>query len=127
MEEPANVFESPYAVRRKNFGDCRAFDSKGLEDKRCHGVRYPIVTVSRVYRSDSGRSARLAGDIIKQCFCQTTIIGSAILLAENFLRDEFISLRIVQNFLWDEFIPPRIVHHPNAVYLFVHRVEVCLH
>jgi len=76
-------------------------------------MRYPIVTVSRIYGSDSSRSARLAGDIIKQRFRQTTIVGSAILLAENFLRDEFISSRIVQ--------------HPNAVYLFVHYVEVCLH
>jgi hypothetical protein len=66
-----------------------------LEDKRCHGVRNPIVTVRRVYGSDSSRSARLAGDIIKQHFRQTTIVSSAVLLAENFLRDEFISSSII--------------------------------
>jgi len=99
--------------RFQHSGDCRVFDSRGLEDKGRHGMRNPIVTVRRVYGSDSSRSARLAGDIIKQRFRQTTIVGSVILLAENFLRDEFISSRIVQ--------------HPNVVYLFVHCVEVCLH
>jgi hypothetical protein len=76
-------------------------------------MRNPIVTVRRVYGSDSSRSARLVGNIIKQHFRQTTITGSAILLAENFLQDEFISSHIVQ--------------HPDTVYIFVHRVEVCLH
>ena len=104
-------FESSYAVHRKNY--CHTFDSKGLEDKRRHGMCNLIVTVRRVYGSDSSRSARLAGNIIKQRFRQNTIIGSAILLAENFLRDEF---------KWS-----CIVQHPNAVYLFVHCVEVCLH
>ena len=112
MEEPANVFDH-LSNRFQHGGDCHAFDSKGLEDERCHGVRNPIVTVRRVYGSDSSRSARLAGDIIKQRFRQTTIVGSAVLLAENFLRDEFISSCIIQQ--------------PNAVYLFLHRVEVCLH
>jgi len=37
----------------------------------------PIVTVRHVDGSDSSRGARLAGDIIKQRFCQTTIVGSA--------------------------------------------------
>jgi len=84
-------------------GDCRAFDSKGL-------VRNPIVTVRRIYGSNSSRSAHLAGNIVKQRFRQTPIVGSAILLAKNFL--------------WDEFIPSCIVHHPDAVYLFVHRIEM---
>ena len=97
----------------KHSGDCRAFHSKGLEDERCHGVRNPIITVRRVHGRDGGRSARLASNIVKQRFRQTTIVGSAILLAKNFLRDEF--------------IPSCIVHHPNAVYLFVHRIEICLH
>ncbi len=99
--------------RFKYSGDCRAFNSKGLEDERCHGVRNPIVTVRRIHGHDGSRSAHLAGNIVKQRFRQTPIVGSAILLAENFLRDKFISSRVVQ--------------HPNAVYLFVHRVEVCLH
>jgi hypothetical protein len=76
-------------------------------------MRNPIVTIRRVHGRDGSRIAHLAGDIVKQRFCQTPIIGSAILLAEKILRDKFISSRVVQ--------------HPNAVYLFIHRDEVCLH
>jgi hypothetical protein len=76
-------------------------------------MHIPIVTVRRVYGRDDSRSARLVGNIIKQHFCQTPIVSSAILLAENFL--------------WDKFISSRIVQHPNVVHLFVHHVEVCLH
>ncbi len=85
--------------------DCRAFDSKGLEDERFHDIHYPIVTVRRIHGRDGSRRARLTGDIIKQHFCQTPIVGSLILLTENFLRDKFVSLHVVQ--------------HSNAIHLFV--------
>jgi hypothetical protein len=64
-----------------------------------------IVTVRHVHGGDGSWSARLAGDIVKQRFHQTPIVGSAILLTENFLRDKFILSCVVQ--------------HPNAVHLFL--------
>ena len=51
-------------------GDCRAFNSKGLENERCYGVHNPIVAVRCVNGSDGGRSSCLAGKIIKQRFAK---------------------------------------------------------
>jgi hypothetical protein len=54
----------------KHGRDGHAFNPKGLEDKGCHSVHYPIVTVRCVHGCDGSQGARLTGDIVKQPFLQ---------------------------------------------------------